>query len=289
MIKKLKIGIFLVALSLVAVAGVKNANAQALVYSADTNVTVNGSDYVIKSGSAATSVVINATTLVALIPAASTFTLESNAGFTLTNTDDAATPVVTAQTCASGISTVAYTGTGATVTFTPTTVKACGSSGGGGGGSSSSVPAAPVTPVTPAVPAVSCLPGQMFNTMTGQKCTTVTSAVVCSSGQIFSPTTGEKCDTFVSTPSSPYVPFYTPSTPSGAGYAFGNTLVKQGIKGGACKAWQMFLNDKANAGLAADGACGKLTMAAARAWQASMGLKADGLLGAMSRAKAMMQ
>src|SRR3989344_8132719 len=127
MINKLKIGIFLAVLSFIAVVGVQNANAQALVYSADTNVTVNGNDYIIRSGSAATQMDVNAGTLVVLVPAASTFTLASTGGFTLTNVDDAGTPVTTAQTCSNGTSTVAYTGTGASVTFTPTTVKACGS------------------------------------------------------------------------------------------------------------------------------------------------------------------
>jgi len=72
------------------------------------------------------------------------------------------------------------------------------------------------------------------------------------------------------------------------GYAFGAILVKQGSKGGACKAWQTFLNAN-GANLSTDGACGKLTMAAARSWQASVALMTDGLLGAKSRAKAMKQ
>ncbi len=109
-----------------------------------------------------------------------------------------------------------------------------------------------------------------------------TPAVVCPAGTMFDTATGARCTEF-----SPAIPA-TPATPAAHGYAFGTILVKQGSKGGACKAWQMFLNDH-GANLATDGACGKLTMAAARAWQASVGLKADGLLGAKSRAKAMMQ
>jgi hypothetical protein len=72
-------------------------------------------------------------------------------------------------------------------------------------------------------------------------------------------------------------------------YAFGNVLVRLGVTGEACLAWQNFLNAKANAGLATDAHCGPLTMDAAKAWQASQGLVVDGLLGPMSRAKAMMQ
>jgi hypothetical protein len=76
---------------------------------------------------------------------------------------------------------------------------------------------------------------------------------------------------------------------TGNAYAFGNTLVKMGSKGEACKAWQTFLNDKANANLVTDGWCGKLTINAAKAWQTSANLTADGFLGALSRAKALLQ
>ncbi|OGI46137.1 hypothetical protein A2121_01360 [Candidatus Nomurabacteria bacterium GWB1_40_6] len=89
------------------------------------------------------------------------------------------------------------------------------------------------------------------------------------------------------TPATPAVPGVSPAIPATpVAYAFGTSLVKEGTKGEACKAWQMFLNDKANAGLMADGNCGPKTMLAAKAWQASVGLTADGVLGAMSRAKA---
>jgi len=92
------------------------------------------------------------------------------------------------------------------------------------------------------------------------------------------------------TPATPAVPGVSPATPATpVAYAFGTSLVKEGTKGEACKAWQMFLNDKASAGLVADGNCGPKTMVAAKAWQASVGLTADGVLGAMSRAKAQTQ
>ncbi len=106
----------------------------------------------------------------------------------------------------------------------------------------------------------------------------------CLVGYKFSPSTGKICSSSsgVSTASVIY-------KPSGASYAFGEGLVKLGTKGEACKAWQLFLNMKLNARLATDGICGKLTIASAKIWQNRMGLKADGLLGAMSRAKALMQ
>ncbi|MFA6257041.1 MAG: Ig-like domain-containing protein [Candidatus Paceibacterota bacterium] len=94
------------------------------------------------------------------------------------------------------------------------------------------------------------------------------------------------------TPATPAVPTVapgTPASPNAQGYAFGTLTVKMGTKGEACRAWQMFLNAKSNAGLVTDGWCGKLTIAAAKKWQGSMGLVADGFLGPMSRSKAAMQ
>ena len=95
-----------------------------------------------------------------------------------------------------------------------------------------------------------------------------------------------RCGATPATPAVPGVTPATPATPNAQGYAFGTLLVKEGTKSEACKAWQMFLNDKASAGLVADGNCGPKTMLAAKAWQVSVGLTADGFLGAMSRAKA---
>src|SRR3989338_3714777 len=97
MIKKLKIGLSLAALSLMAVVGAQSANAQALTYTVNTEVIINGRQYVIAANSEATSVIVNATTLVVEVPAASTFTLKSLSGHTLTNVDGGS--VVTAQTC----------------------------------------------------------------------------------------------------------------------------------------------------------------------------------------------
>jgi hypothetical protein len=127
--------------------------------------------------------------------------------------------------------------------------------GGGGGGSSHSS-----TSATPAVPANESTPSD------------------CTAGVMFSPTTGKNCNAA------------TPATPNAQGnvYAFGQSTVKMGAKGDACKAWQMFFNAHGS-NLVTDGWCGKMTIASAKAWQMSVGLMADGMLGAMSRAKAMMQ
>ncbi|PIP68962.1 hypothetical protein COW91_02005, partial [Candidatus Nomurabacteria bacterium CG22_combo_CG10-13_8_21_14_all_32_8] len=141
-------------------------------------------------------------------------------------------------------------------------------------------PATPATPATPTTPEVVCSPGQMFRATDGAKCTSNTSStqVFCPPGQMFNGTTGERCNTVINA-----------GAPGASGYTFGSGVIKLGTKGEACRAWQHFFNDKAGASLVADGWCGKLTIAVAKAWQKSMGLVSDGLLGAMSRGKANQQ
>jgi len=146
------------------------------------------------------------------------------------------------------------------------------SSGSGGGGGFST------PPVVPGTPPVVCPPGHLFNMNTGERCSTSSGQVFCPPGHMFSAATGDRC-TAVS----------DSSAPGASGYTFGSALIRQGSRGEECRAWQMFFNAKRNAGLAVDGNCGPLTMAAARAWQSASGLVADGLLGPASRAKAMMQ
>ena len=277
-----------------AVVGVQNANAQALDWDADSNVTVNSMDFIIRSGSAATQVDVNANTLVVLVPAASTFTLASAGGFTLTNTDDADPAVVTAQTCSNGTSTVAYTGTGASVTFTPTSIVACsgGGGGGGGGGSSSSTPATPAVPATPATPGE--IPGcgnrtTGFSSSSGVSCvgnTATTPAIPAAPAVIpgcgnrttgFSSSSGVSC-----VGNSGATPSITPSLTPGAGvtwYNFGTATLKNGSRGEAAKELQRFLNAKLNLGLVVDGIIGPKTIAVIKTWQRANGLVADGLIG----------
>jgi hypothetical protein len=143
MIKKLNLGLLIALLSLVV--GVGSAYAAALNYTNDTNVVINGRTYVIANGSVATSVVVNATTLVVAVPASGPFTLRSLNGDTLTNDGGVAT------SCADTMSIVTLTAA-ATVTFTPTAVQLCttpapaggGSLGGGGGGGGNYDTVAPV-------------------------------------------------------------------------------------------------------------------------------------------------
>ena len=161
---------------------------------------------------------------------------------------------------------------GNTLTFTVLFPEISGSSGGGGGSRRSHV-----SDVTPDTDLVSCPPGHMFSTVTGERCTSSTNLVFCPSGQMFNTNTGERCNSVSGS-----------STPGASGYTFGSATVKMGTKGEACRAWQSFFNAK-GAKLVVDGWCGKLTIEAAKSWQASMGLVVDGLLGPASRAKAWAQ
>lgn len=163
--------------------------------------------------------------------------------------------------------------------------NSCVSNGGSGGGgsSSSSGDTTPPVVVTPTL-VPGCSAGNLFNTSTGQPCASTVLAPGCSAGNLFNTITGASCGAGGGS-STTVTTSTTNTTPVVLRYAFGTGVVKLGTQGGACKAWQTFLNAH-GASLSTDGACGKLTMAAARLWQASVGLVADGLLGANSRAKA---
>lgn len=88
----------------------------------------------------------------------------------------------------------------------------------------------------------------------------------------------------------PSQPSATPAAPPTAPkYNFGTGTVVLGSQGENCKAWQNYFNDKMGAKLVADGYCGPLTIAAAKIWQQSVGLTPDGILGSLSRAKALAQ
>jgi hypothetical protein len=242
-----------------------SVNAAALTWSVDYAIDLSSPDVnlTILSGSEATSLVINAGNIQVVVANGDTFTVTPVSGGLTVSGDTTAS---VSNICTSEISTVTITGGagGETITITPTGVACVPPSG---GSTSGSRPHPTSVPATPAVPAV-----------------TSGAPTDCLPGYLFSPSTGKNCN--AAAPATPA----TPATPAqGHAYAFGQGTVKLGTKGEACKAWQTFLNDKANAALVTDGWCGKLTIAAAKAWQASKGLKADGLLGPMSRTKAMMQ
>ena len=254
---KLKLGLFVI--MVFAVFGlVSFADAAGLNWTNDTLVTIGSANYTIVSGSAATSITVGATTLTVTVPSGSTFTLTSADRYNLNNL-----PGIGSFTCGATTSSLVLSEATTDNVITPDPSHVCSAGSGGNSGGSSTKPAVPATPAVPAVttPPADCLPGFLFSPSTGKNCNSATPAVPA-----------------------------TPATPvQGNAYAFGTLTVKQGTKGEACLAWQNFLNAKSNAGLVTDGWCGKLTITAAKKWQASMGLVSDGLLGPASRAKALMQ
>lgn len=167
MINKLKLGLLsLVALTLFGFVGVQSVNAQALTYSADTPINFSGSGYTltIKSGSVATSVVVNASSLDVVVPISSTFTIASTNNTDLSGVGGATS---TTNTCSGTTNTrVITTGAGDTGTYTITpngSVCAASSGGGGGGGGGSyTPPAADTTP--PSATSVSINAGAVTST-----------------------------------------------------------------------------------------------------------------------------
>ena len=157
MIKKLKIVLALV-LGLGASLGLATvALAADLNYSTDTTVSLSSPaiNLTIKTGSAATTLVVNAGTIVVTVPSGSTFTVTS-ASRNLSASGGTATP--TNVTCDSSlVATATITGgsPAEAITLTPTASQCTFSQpgGGGGGGGGSSAPAAPATPAVPATPA----------------------------------------------------------------------------------------------------------------------------------------
>ena len=123
---------------------------------------------------------------------------------------------------------------------------------------------------------VMCSQGQLYSIVTGQICTSFTPAVYCPAGGVFSTVNGQKCTDFVAQNNT-------------QSFNFGTRFVVSGTSGAECQAWQMFFNAKAGANLSVDSICGPLTMSVAKSWQRSSGLQADGILGPLSRAKAIMQ
>ena len=155
---KIKIG--LVALGTIATMGLSASAALAanITYSADTDVYLTSTGYTltIKSGSVATSVVVNAGTIDIVVPISSTFTLASRNNVDLTGAGGATS---TTSTCSGTTNTRVFTtGAGSTGTYTITpNGGVCAANAGGGSSSSTTTTttsATPATPATPAVPAV---------------------------------------------------------------------------------------------------------------------------------------
>ena len=132
---KLKIGLVAVLIGVFGMTGLMNA--AALTYSADTTIDLSNPDIdlTIKSGSAATSLVVNTGTIDIVVPSGSTFIVTSaSRGLTLSGS---AAGESISQTCNSSyVDTITITvssGNG-TYTITPNSAKCTYSAGGGGGG-----------------------------------------------------------------------------------------------------------------------------------------------------------
>jgi hypothetical protein len=131
-----------------------------------------------------------------------------------------------------------------------------------------------------------CSAGNLFNAATGAPCVNNGGAQIPGCGNR---TTGFSTAFGVSCANNRVATEGAPNAPGASGYNFGTGSLKQGTKSEACRVWQTFLNVKKNADLVVDGNCGPRTIGAAKAWQKANGLTADGVLGAMSRGKALMQ
>ena len=270
MIKKLKIGLLITVLSLAV--GISSAYAADLTWSADTTVTIGSDNYTIYAGSAATSMVVGATTLVVTVPASSTFTLASSDRYVLNN--DAS--LVPGCTFALSNLTINGSTTPGAVTITPDNTATCTVSG-GGSYTPPPVVIPPVTPVTPpAVPAVEpgCSSGNMYNTSTGALCVNNAGPTIPGCGNRttgFSTALGTSCALNRAT--------------TGMTYNFGAKTLKNGSRGDAVMELQRFLNAKLNLSLVIDGKLGPKTIKVIKQWQKDNGLVDDGLIGAKTKAK----
>jgi len=299
MIKKLKIGLLIAALSFVGAISVAHASND-VNYSNDTTFMVSGRPYIIAAGSKASTVVVDSGTIVVTMSTAGPLTLESANGDTLTNNGSLAI------TCSGATSVVTVPANTATVTFTPTATATCNnapvggggiSSGGGGGGGGSYTPPVTTTPaavsVSPTVTTTQvvlpagCSSPAGYSTMTGVSCSTSAVPAVTPASAVagcgsrttgFSTMNGASC--MGNIPSVTTAGGLTSAT----SYNFGTTTLKLGSKGAAVKQLQMFLNANLKMNLKVDGVLGKATIAIIKQWQKAHGLMADGLVGAKTKA-----
>lgn len=129
--------------------------AAGLTYSADTTValTAPAVNLIIKAGSQADSVTINAGNLQATLPVSTTFTVSSvSRGLTVTHNSSNTSVTVTCDGSGTATAVVTTSTSSDTATFTPTAAECVPPSTGGGGGGGGYVPPspnpAPVVPVT---------------------------------------------------------------------------------------------------------------------------------------------
>lgn len=145
----------IIAMAMIA-GSVGSAGAVPLNWDAATTVTINSNSYTIAVGSAATSMIVGASTLEVVVPAASSFTLTSSSGYAL-NPDVSAN---TTQSCSGTIRSLVIVGDGTTKIITPNTGSVCVApiSGGGGSYTPPSTPTPTPSPAATPIPTVSPTP-----------------------------------------------------------------------------------------------------------------------------------
>lgn len=288
MIKKLKIGLLVVALAFFVGFGfASSANAVDLTWTADTTVTIDSANYTIESGSAATSIEIGATVLTVVVPSGSTFTFSSSDRYVLSNSASIISDCTSTENSLTIIGPV-------TVNITPNKNATCTTLGSHGGGGRTPPPVVP-----PVTPTEGCSAGNLYNTNTGAACINNSYPQGCSGGNLFNTSTGNACVNnqtlqipgcgnrntgfSVSTGGSCVGNHITTLTT--ATYDFGTVTLKNGSRGAAVMELQRFLNAKLGLGLVVDGKLGFKTIAVIKAWQKANGLVADGLVGKLTKIK----
>jgi len=150
----------------VSLVGVSTAFAAALTYSFDTKISFSADttkDFVIKSGSTATSLIVDTSHVHVVVPASGTFTVISS-NRTIADAGNSLGTVTTTCNTSNMEQVVIVAGSSQSedITLTPGTSHCDGGSGGGGGGGGGggtpATPATPATPETPATPATSAAP-----------------------------------------------------------------------------------------------------------------------------------
>ncbi len=297
MIKKLKIGFLVAVLSVTIGASQAFATAASLTYSSNTTISIGGYNYVVASGSTATSAVVGASSLVLVVNTGGTFTLSSAAGAILNNTVSSGSAFT--PSCSAGASSLVVTGAdGVTVTITPFVGTTCAS---GGAGLSSGNTPPPVVhnppssggntpPVTLTITNVPLAPATIagcngtagFSTVNGLSCSGNTATVTTTTYTAI-PGCGSRTTGF-STTGAGSCAGNTGTVTITTSYNLGTVTLKNGSKGESVKQLQKVLNKILKLGLAEDGKLGPKTIAVIKKWQKDHNLVADGLVGAKTKA-----
>lgn len=304
MIKKLKIGLLIMVLSLAVGVGSAGAAAGDVVWSVNQTIDLSSPNMnlTIVAPSTASSIDVGTGTITPTLASGDIFTVSTESAGGLAVSPSTGVNI----TCSAGtVATVVITATGTqayTITASATPCVYAGGSGGLNTGTTTYVPSGgttssvaqsstPVTltissatPITPAVVMTTSTPGcsggNKYNTSTGAVC--VNNAVATNipgcgnSTSGFSTATGVSCVGNVSNANA--------SSSAHGPYSLGTVTLKNGSKGVAVMELQRLLNQVLNLGLVVDGKLGPKTIAVIKTWQKSHGLVSDGLVGAKTKA-----